>query len=142
VRSGRPAKSGTRGNASSEPSGNLRATALLAMMSQVAANELARKREVSSVWAIGGPATRLRRRGRLRKLRPGRRMEQPSVPSWSAAIKGQMRKTKDAGVTSVGKTALKAALDVGPTLAVMAAMRALPKGGIGIVIIVVEMRPK
>ena len=49
MRSGNPAKSGTNGSARSEPNGSFARTALLAMMSQVAANELARKRDVSSV---------------------------------------------------------------------------------------------
>ena len=71
-------------------------------------------------------------------------MESASVPSCSAEMSGQIRKTKLAGVTSVPKSWLKAWLLVAPTFWVIAARREVAAAGMDIFmdIIVIEMSPK
>jgi hypothetical protein len=74
-------------------------------------------------------------------LKPGLRMETASVMACVAAMNGQMRKTYDAGVTSVEKYCANAALVVGPTRRVMTEVRVAAIGIFGSCM-VDETRPK
>mmetsp|Transcript_5587 Transcript_5587/g.10498 ORF Transcript_5587/g.10498 Transcript_5587/m.10498 type:complete len:218 (-) Transcript_5587:358-1011(-) len=105
LRSGKPANSGTRGNARKLANGSAPGRALDETKSHQVAAKLATKSEASSLCD---------RASRGLCVCCGFRTEIASVIAWTAAMTGQMRKTYDAGVIEVAKYELNWALDVAP----------------------------